>query len=390
MATILTRLKPSRRWLQFSLRTMLLLTLAVAVLVGRFIDRARRQKQAAEEIVAEGGMIVYRHEVLPTSGSQVWLLRDASAVDRDALPAPAWLCRLLGEEFFLRVVAAKLNDKTSKHAASQLRDLPHLEELDVCGVYGSNYAHLSGLSRLKRLAIDADCGPVRLKYLHASDELDALDIHGLIEDSDLAGLEQFFNLRSLWLSSPRLTARAFKRIARLPKLEELEVHGPCLLGGGAESLADITQLKTLFLEESGGSVEMSAAALAYVEKLPHLESLTLFAPIPSGAGLRRLNKNVLMLALGQPSDGVDRLLNAEEVLATSGAVSDADLAAMARLSRLESLTLYSPTSVTDQGMMVLKSMPRLKEIHFDSSHVTFRGIRDLRAAMPTCRVDIRN
>ena len=389
MTAILSRLTPSRRWLQFSLRTMLFFTLVCAVFVGRFIDRARRQKQAADEIVAEGGMIVYRHEVLPAAGAQAWLLRDASAIDREASPAPAWLCRLLGEEFFLQVVAAKVNNKSSKHSASRLDDLPDLEELDVRSVYGSGYAHLGGLPHLKRLAIDAGCGPVRLKYLKASNGLESLNILGLIEDSDLAGLEQFSNLRSLWLSSPGLTSRAFRRIARLPKLEELYMHGPCFVGGGAKSLAAMTHLKTLSLEDPDGSAEMSAAVLAHLEKLPHLESLRLFAPIPSRTGLLRLNNNLLSLELG-PGAGLARASRAGIVLGSSGAVSDAELAAMARLSRLESLILCAPTSVTDQGLTILNSMPRLKEVDFTSPHVTPQGIRALQAANPACRIVIRN
>ena len=54
---------PRRRWLQFSLRTLMLASLLVALGLGYFCDRAQSQRKAVASLKALGGSIEYGDEL---------------------------------------------------------------------------------------------------------------------------------------------------------------------------------------------------------------------------------------------------------------------------------------------------------------------------------------
>jgi hypothetical protein len=67
----LSKPKPKRRrWLQFSLRTLLVLTLLFALFMGWVaskLNTLRRQQRAAEAIMALGGSVQYRYQFDPAN-----------------------------------------------------------------------------------------------------------------------------------------------------------------------------------------------------------------------------------------------------------------------------------------------------------------------------------
>lgn len=82
--------RPRRRWLQFSLRSMLVLTTFVAILiawVGPRYYTAREQRQAVKAILASGGKVGYDYGWRHCWTSQQWhsqfqRSKDAISVDR--------------------------------------------------------------------------------------------------------------------------------------------------------------------------------------------------------------------------------------------------------------------------------------------------------------------
>jgi hypothetical protein len=350
---------------------MLLLTVVCGVWFCRLIDGAKRQMQAAQAIEAEGGKIVCRHELRPGANPQAWLFRDPKALDRNASPPHPWLCRLVGEEHFTRVVAASLTREFSHREASRVTDLPYLEELHLGGVNSGAYRALGSLPKLKRLSVFSGQTPFRLSRLSANGALESLEIHGMVDGSDLAGIERFAQLRTLRLSSNVLTARAFKRISSLAGLEELAINGPCLSGSGIDFLRTMERLKALSLSDPEADADVGGRVLAHLAELPQLERLFLECNLPAGDGLRRLNKNLTVLYLlpGRPLD-------------------NEDIAAFGGLRRLERLTVASPAAISDEALGTFKRMPRLKELRLRAPDVTWRAIQALRTAMPTCRIAI--
>ena len=78
--------KPKRRWLQFSLRTMLLVVTVFCIWLGITAKRARDQKQAIATIMEMGGGIGFQHKV-----------------DNTEPPGPEWLRRLIAKRHCKRI-----------------------------------------------------------------------------------------------------------------------------------------------------------------------------------------------------------------------------------------------------------------------------------------------
>jgi hypothetical protein len=90
-----------RRWLQFSLRGFFVLLTTLAVWLGVIVHRAREQREAVKAIEALEAIVGY-----------------------DTPPGPAWLRRLIGDEYFQNAVDAAIFGETNA-----LKSIPHLKRL---------------------------------------------------------------------------------------------------------------------------------------------------------------------------------------------------------------------------------------------------------------------
>ena len=85
--------KRKRRWFQFSLRTLMIFTMACAVgagWLGKKIERKRNERDAVAVILKLGGIVMYEYQTMP-------------GAPPPQPPGPAWLRSLLGENFFSEV-----------------------------------------------------------------------------------------------------------------------------------------------------------------------------------------------------------------------------------------------------------------------------------------------
>jgi hypothetical protein len=122
--------KRKRRWLQFSLRLLLIGTVVVAVAagwLGRSIERKRRQLEVVNTILKDGGVVFYDYGRQEIGG---WTKgREPSG--------PSWLRAILGENFFSEVEMVGLDDHSTVTDADiprlkqELKELPHLKYFDV-------------------------------------------------------------------------------------------------------------------------------------------------------------------------------------------------------------------------------------------------------------------
>ena len=87
--------RSERRWYQFTIRGLLLLTLLlVSIVLSWFCVRLRQaqsQREAVQAIQEAGGSVNYDYEVFRAPPTP---------------PGPAWLRNLLGDDFFVMLVAA--------------------------------------------------------------------------------------------------------------------------------------------------------------------------------------------------------------------------------------------------------------------------------------------
>jgi len=184
--------KPKRRWFQFRLATLLLLTLVCAVVLALWVTPAARQRRAVAFVESVGGFVEYADE-----GDQAAL-------------APAWLREWLGPDYFQSVREVRLHvTQVSDAGLAHLKGLTALEVLylDHTFVGDAGLAHLKGLTALETLDLDntqvSDAGLAHLKGLTA---LERLYLDGTqISDAGLAHLKGLTALERLYLDGTQVS-----------------------------------------------------------------------------------------------------------------------------------------------------------------------------------------
>lgn len=177
-----TRERPKRRsWRQFSLRAVLILMTILAIWLGIVSHRARNLRRAVDAIAAVGGSIHYHYELNAGQGP----------------PGPAWLRKLLGDEYFVS---------------------PFHVELTGDGITdGFLEEHLAALRTVEYLVIES------------------LNV----TDTGIEHVASLRNVSTLHLTCPKMTDAALSHIATLRKIDALGVNSPCLTASGVRRLRSL-------------------------------------------------------------------------------------------------------------------------------------------------------
>ena len=151
-------------WFQFGIRSLLILTVAVAIpcsWLTAAMKAAKEQGQAVDEIKKLGGSVGYDWEF------------DAAGTNRlnAQPPGPEWLRKLLRDDFLEAVVwvdvySNEMTDARLAHLArlTQLKDL----NLRNTQITDAGLAHLSGLNQLRGLAIQENTQITNAGLAHLS------------------------------------------------------------------------------------------------------------------------------------------------------------------------------------------------------------------------------
>jgi hypothetical protein len=249
-----------RRWFQFGLRTLFLVTTALAVWLGIHTHRARQQRDAVAAIRRYGGWVRYDYHF--PSGAYTYKDYDGNAES----PFPSWLVDYLGIDFLHSVVQVNLNFSEDSGARQEnrnrtdeaLRYLPQLPNLRVLLLEGTqardeSLRYLAGLRKLERL------------YMWDVTE---------VSDAGAAHLSGLRNLRLIHLSNSKITDVSLKRFAKLPKLEELSLQFNHFTDEGLEHVAQRTALQSLWVcGRLDRENPITDAGLEHLKALKHLQSL---------------------------------------------------------------------------------------------------------------------
>lgn len=141
---------PRRRWLQYSLRTLLVLVLLLSLPLAWFalkIRKAERQRQAVDAIATLGGWVRYDYQ-FNSSGVYIQGARP---------PGPEWLRKLVGHDLFTHVTMVSLQpryrfslavNRIGDDALEHLRQFTELQRLSLLStkVTDAGLEHLGGLS----------------------------------------------------------------------------------------------------------------------------------------------------------------------------------------------------------------------------------------------------
>jgi hypothetical protein len=203
---------------QFSLRSLLTLTLAVALACGWLsweVKKAGEQRDAIRAFRKVGGRALYDDR---------WEARFGMVVNSPLSP-PAWLCEQFGNDFFgdVREVIA-----WSDKALAQIGRFPDVESVDfLCGIGVSS----AGIAHLKQIP--------KLRNLRFGDGQ-------TVTDEGLANLRFLPQLRRLDMGSSCLTDHDLECIGSLRQLEWLRLGGH-FTDTGLARLHGLTRLKSLDL-----------------------------------------------------------------------------------------------------------------------------------------------
>ena len=140
-----------KRWLRFSLGTMLGVVTVLCGLLGWNVQRARTQRQIVAWVHEEGGSVCYEYEFQTRISSYRAPLPERSLTK--------WLCRFLGDDFCSSVYEVDLFDTQVTDAdIERLAALVELRTLDLgcTQVKGPGLAHLKPLSKLEYLGLPGE------------------------------------------------------------------------------------------------------------------------------------------------------------------------------------------------------------------------------------------
>ena len=129
-------MKP-RRWLQFSLRTLLVVMTAFTIPLGIIVNRAYEQREAVAAIEALGGAVIYDWQPsLRAQSRGTWSIHYEAThwtnffTPKKGQPGgPAWLRRLIGDDFFQDVATVNLSIPSSVSEDEVLQLIPRLQRL---------------------------------------------------------------------------------------------------------------------------------------------------------------------------------------------------------------------------------------------------------------------
>jgi len=198
------------RWrFQFSVRSLVVLVIATAIACCWLtvkMRQAERQRQVAEAIRQAGGAVYYDYEFdkrgIPSGGEPT---------------APAWLRRLVGEDFFSQFVHVYLSN--TGYGDEGLEHLKAKTNLVVLGLSNTQITD-AGLENLKRLT--------NLKWL---------DLLGTqVTDNGLERLKGQTNLESLYLLGTQITDNGLEHLKGLTNLRYLDLSNTQVTKKGVEEL----------------------------------------------------------------------------------------------------------------------------------------------------------
>jgi hypothetical protein len=214
-----------RRRFQFSLRSLLIVTIVVSVAcgwLGKKIEQKHREREVVEAIRKLGGAVYYDYD-----GRD--FLSPPPDSPQNAEPfGPAWLRSLLGDNFFSEVTSVSFaSDNLTDDGLGDIELLPQLKSLRLSDsqITDAGLKHLEALSQLENLVLDTrgitDVGLEHLKRLAKLQRL-ILPMTPQITDAGLVHLKDLTRLELLNVRGTAITVEAVAKFKKL--LPECEIE----------------------------------------------------------------------------------------------------------------------------------------------------------------------
>lgn len=362
-----------RRWFSFRLRTLLLLVLACSVLFGWCANQMsgfRRQQSAIEELTNRQLEL----KIVPVG--------------------PSWVRSLAGDKLLVHVesVGAKYHAPPYNRVSRSLKpgeftlldDLLGVKSLDIplAAIDDEQLNHILRHTDLTRLSlVGSHFGKADWRRVARLTKLECLDLsYTDADDRDLEAFGPMAQLRALILRETKATGQGLWALAEHGMIDELELS-PHVNDAGLEQIGRFPSLTRLDIR-SDRMTDAGVARLRHLTRLTRLELVSLqitSSVLEQLSGMTELTE--LSLAGAQIGDGDLRRLPVLSKLAhlmlANTAVGNSDLRGMPKLGALVELTL-DYTVITDDGLLALpEKTSSLETIWLSNTKVTDAGLMQL-------------
>ena len=209
-------------------------------------------------------------------------------------------------------------------------------------------------------------------------------------DTDLACLKPFSSITELFLSGTPITDDGMQYIQDLPSLEILNVCGAeSISDAGMESLRRLGKLRALILDKT----RVTDAGLRSLEHLRELDHLSLKETAVVGTGTSSLH-GVRVLSLTRSSVSDEGLLVIRTIprlkclILDETAITDDGIAHLGAARSLEALYI-ARTRITDHGLTYLRGLTGLRTLFVDGTAITDAGLRELSSLKSLKQLSVR-
>jgi len=193
-----------RRWLRFSVRTILVLMVVMAMSLAWKVNRARAQRKAVEALRNAGVDVVYDYEDSASANGQV-------AVP----PVPAVWVDLFGIDYFADVYGV--------YFLNSLEGPAHFRD-ESTGFPEHVFDDIQMLPTVSSVIISEATDDELDKLSHAA-SIDTLIVSGNFTDAGVAHLSRLERLKHLYIMSPNMSVDGLCQLRRCTRLEQLIANG---------------------------------------------------------------------------------------------------------------------------------------------------------------------
>jgi len=263
-----------RRWFQFRIRSLLILTLIVAATMAFWVRPAMLQRAVVRTLPADA-TVGYDFQ---TAGGGASLT-----------PAyvPGRLVDLLGIDFFADVTSVQVI-VMSENVYPHLGQLHNIEWLDIRdrNISPAHLANLTPLTRLRGIRLrGASFQNSAIVHLSHFNTVQSLDLtFAEVGDGALEYVNQLRDLRTLRLGGTRITDAGLIHLQKLRNLEHLELFETQITDAGLAALRDIPELQSLRL----GATQITDASIDHMIAMRKLAAVELYDTKITPAGIARL------------------------------------------------------------------------------------------------------